>query len=383
MSKDFIFTRYLYEKQKVECALMLSLLHKNEEEALFWAYELYHSGFEIELVNLLWKIYYDFYASLNPSFETYLLKKTKEFTNSKTKEERNLAAIIQNLLIRPFNLDVFMLSQIQNNFEIPVPPINILLNILKETFDNETKEINVDSLLYYVFAHHLEDQSESEKLEEVANYLGQPLTVTTQKMDKIIKSNTIVPHKIILLAKILHLYGLKKNVKMGKKLYLYVEPEEVIMYETIQVDLTRKENQLISKLPAYKILPLAAIYSINSTQKLGVFSHLNLDLRKAYLDDWLYYASKSPIWLDRILRYGGKVNNITIQVEFSNEDLEEDFYNNYGYEPDEQSREVQEKSIQTLQPCAVKNFYDTLNNGRGIITLDMDYLEQISTFSTF
>ena len=78
MSKanEFIFTRYLYEKEEVEIALLLSLLYKKEEESLFWAYELFYSGFILELQQLIWKIYYDFYACLNVGFEKYLIKKS-------------------------------------------------------------------------------------------------------------------------------------------------------------------------------------------------------------------------------------------------------------------------------------------------------------------
>jgi hypothetical protein len=378
MSKDFQFTRYLYEKTEVEYALMLAILHKNTEEALFWVYELYYSGFENELVSLLWNIYYDFYASLNPSFETYLLKKTKELTSKETNKERTPAQIIQNFLIRPFNLDVFMLKQIQENFVISEPPNNILQNLLKEVFD---KTLNMDYLLYYVFAHGPR-QSAREKLEEVIHYLD----IKTPISYKNIKSNSFVPLKTILLAKIMHLYGLKQNVKMGKKLYIHIEPEEVIMYETIQVDLTLKEGMRVPRLPAYKILPLAAIYSINSMQMLGVFGNWKRqfsDIRDAYLNDWLYYASKSPVWIERIQHYGGDVNQSTKKIEFQKEEQEEEFYTHYGYEPDEQSKEIQEKSIQKMETCTVKQFYESLNNGKNMIFVDMDYLEQISTFSTF
>ena len=51
-----IFTRYLYLKDEVEIALLASLLNK-KDDALFWAFELYFSGFESELIEILWKIY--------------------------------------------------------------------------------------------------------------------------------------------------------------------------------------------------------------------------------------------------------------------------------------------------------------------------------------
>ena len=58
----FVFTRYLYEKDEVKMALLIAILNKTDD-AIFWAYELYYSGFTDELIELLWKIYYDFYAA--------------------------------------------------------------------------------------------------------------------------------------------------------------------------------------------------------------------------------------------------------------------------------------------------------------------------------
>ena len=77
MSNEIQFTRYLYEKDEVKLALILSILNKKEENAEFWAYELYHSGFKLELIDLFWSLYYDFYYTQNPSFEKYLQTKLK------------------------------------------------------------------------------------------------------------------------------------------------------------------------------------------------------------------------------------------------------------------------------------------------------------------
>ena len=74
MSKEIQFTRYLYEKSEVKLALTLCILNK-KDEAVFWAYELYYSGFKTELTELFWTIYYDFYYTLNPSFEKLFLSR--------------------------------------------------------------------------------------------------------------------------------------------------------------------------------------------------------------------------------------------------------------------------------------------------------------------
>ena len=68
IENELQFTRYLYEKDEVKISLIMSILNK-KDDAIFWAYELYYSGFQNELVDLFWSLYYDFYYTLNPSFE--------------------------------------------------------------------------------------------------------------------------------------------------------------------------------------------------------------------------------------------------------------------------------------------------------------------------
>ena len=62
-------------------------------------------------------------------------------------------------------------------------------------------------------------------------------------------------------------------------------------------------------------------------------------------DDWLYYASFSPIWLKRIEQYAGVVNHVEKTVDFGSkycpideaDEMMERFYEQYGYDLDEQS----------------------------------------------
>ena len=43
------FTRYLYQMLEVKQSLFLALIDHNPEEALYWLYEQYYSGFEKEI----------------------------------------------------------------------------------------------------------------------------------------------------------------------------------------------------------------------------------------------------------------------------------------------------------------------------------------------
>jgi hypothetical protein len=53
-------------------------------------------------------------------------------------------------------------------------------------------------------------------------------------------------------------------------------------------------------------------------------------------DNWLYYASYTPIWNKRIMKYKGVIDHETKTVSIENEE----FYKNYDYEPDEQNGEL-------------------------------------------
>ena len=125
-----IFSRYLYLKDEIKLTLLISILNKHES-ALFWAYELYFSGFEEELFEHLWKIYYDFYYTLNPSFQDYFIKKYKLWQKPDTtpfEKNKIVSSIVNDLLIRPHNLDIFLLRHSTINYS--KKSVNCLKNFI-------------------------------------------------------------------------------------------------------------------------------------------------------------------------------------------------------------------------------------------------------------
>jgi len=65
------------------------------------------------------------------------------------------------------------------------------------------------------------------------------------------------------------------------------------------------------------------------------------ELLTIFRDKWLFYASYSPIWKERIVNHKGKIDKRKKTVIFLDEDMEECFYDKYNYEPDEQPIEIQ------------------------------------------
>jgi len=232
MENQIILTRYLYIKDEVEKALLFSILEKNVEQSLFWAYELYHSGFQNELFEFLWKIYLDFFATLNQSFESYFLKKEKEW--HKTKQDIILAIIIENLLIRPFNTDIFMLHEIIHSFEIEANYINNF-----NPKDEKVLALQVSDWIktqdYRSISHFILEINEIDSVEVYEIFLHQFDKRNQPKycnqLKKIIKNKNYLSKKI-LLTKIISLFTMTKQSK-GKNLYMQVNFDNIKIFEII------------------------------------------------------------------------------------------------------------------------------------------------------
>ena len=67
------------------------------------------------------------------------------------------------------------------------------------------------------------------------------------------------------------------------------------------------------------------------------------------------------MWEERINKYKGKFNEEKKKIEFINDDLLEEFYDNFGLEPDEQNLECQNKSIGKLECGSLIDFISLLN----------------------
>jgi len=79
------------------------------------------------------------------------------------------------------------------------------------------------------------------------------------------------------------------------------------------------------------------------------------NIEDAYFKNWLYYASHSPIWEKRIEPYG-KIDAEQQKIIFFTEEKEEEFYSLYNYEPDEQPKDVSDKSICEISSMDLKTW---------------------------
>ena len=79
-----IFTRYLYYKNDVVISMIVCILKKDIEQSLFWGYELYFSGFQEEVIEILLNVYRDFYEIRET--QSTPLQESIVFQNNKIKK---------------------------------------------------------------------------------------------------------------------------------------------------------------------------------------------------------------------------------------------------------------------------------------------------------
>ena len=226
-----IFTRYLYIKEEVLTSLILSILEKQKDEAMFWAYELYNSGFQELVMEFILSMYNEMFKAHNPKLGRFLKARFDEWNADKSLTHI-LGTMVLNLCdpTRKFKVDGFITRKFPISSE------------------------NIDSAFYIMFSK-----------------------------------------------------------------------DDVLKYDSISGEIPRK------------VLEKACIYSTRKNVN-SIFKCAHVELPADQLKDmlfynWLYYASFSPIWADRISQFGGVISHETKTVEFVEP---EDFYELYGLEPDEQ-----------------------------------------------
>lgn len=211
-----IFTRYLYDESSVSRSLVSSLLKQNEDEALFWAFELYWSGFHKKTFTLM--------------FQTIKLKYTDYY---------NLYETMYKLYVSKGNCPELVSLFVSNICAIP------------EISDVEFK----NNRLY----------------------------ITNIDNDKIEK------------------YQTSKSIPMN-----------------------------------FHFLPKVCYYQVLS----NIDEKQNKKIIDAFRNNWLAHAAYSPIWKDRILKFGGTINKRNKTVEFPNDDLFDNFYDEFCVEPEEQPKSI-------------------------------------------
>jgi hypothetical protein len=372
-----ILTRFLYSKDEVELSLLTALL-KNEDIQIvyYWAYELYYSGFDV--FEFLWKIYLDFYYEQQPYFVTYFKRK-----HTLWKEDHSmshLAYILRNMYTLKPSCMVFMMRQYMSKEDTLYPTIiykfkegtrwwmqsyekkyhNLLLALERHHYENicyylhkissssSVNEINVCEI--NVCEINVNEINVNEIYAVVMRFLGVEVDSTLDNIN--------MHYLLAIIIRTLHFGN-----KIVSKKTLYVAPKELHLQHILSLE---EDIVPLSKhgLPQiYNTLMHKRFVCVDDFVGSFELARFKWSTHEEFIKElyfnWEYYAMGSPIWLKRLEKFGGIINEKDKKIEFlsEGEDGKEGFYEFYAYELDELPKEVQEMSMKQLRNTDGKAWY--------------------------
>jgi len=133
------------------------------------------------------------------------------------------------------------------------------------------------------------------------------------------------------------------------------EKKKTLIIRLKEEDMIQFSNKPII-VPSWKYLKSVCYFPLR-TETNRLFKNNVENIRHQLHNHWLYYASFSPVWMNRIQEFHGWVDEDFMKIVFENEAFEEEFYNNWGLEPDEQSLEIQNIILgDTKEQLGIKDF---------------------------
>lgn len=375
---NIIFTRYLYIADDVYQALATNILHNNADKALFWAAELLHSGLVSGLVHTLWTTYFNYYFSLNPEFYNYLLKQTNRIRNADTDTASGADAVaatydtINNLLIRPFNLDVLLAcacaSEQQPVYFDTAEPAEALRDTNITTVVLAIMDKNKENIGHVAYTDAFDAMEDINRIMDGTESVGLAIAPTNRKkicavltsynklrngaakrgddLDRYTSIEMVRVAIVVLIASYAH------KLKTGKKTFAPVASAEPRRTKT-RHDLPAKTNGGADDGRANMLLHHVLEFSMSDEtsfcdeQEPTTSDTLAADEATVdtYRSHWEYHAARAPIWRKRIQAYGGTLDDEHRTVRFDDDDQLEAFYTEYDLEPDEQPFDVVNRNL--------------------------------------
>ena len=138
----------------------------------------------------------------------------------------------------------------------------------------------------------------------------------------------------------------EQNEDLMPQCLISLTPEHIETYKTKIVDVEKgeKARNLLTTVKLYPIMKeYNTLFTLFNTKSDVEFK----DIYNYPFEKWLYYASRSPIWLERITDHNGSINDYTKTVTFLDEDDENNFCELWDYEQNELPSDIHELSIGT------------------------------------
>jgi hypothetical protein len=163
------------------------------------------------------------------------------------------------------------------------------------------------------------------------------------------------------------------------KLWIFANEIESRKYSTEYM-----ENNYIS---SYKLLLSVCKYECDKKWPhvfgCGYKDMNQSEIFQQHIDHWLYYASYTPIWKDRIDEFNGIIDYDKHDVIFKADDDLEQFYELYGYDLDEQPFELYQKISHTsiLSKNNINEFYKHYEANVKIHKIKLKRINKVSSQS--
>jgi len=371
MSK-VILTRYLYLFDEVGLSFVYSLLKaKCIEECYFWMAELYLSGLQDKSWDLIWFVYYDFYYILNPHFETFLHKK------SLVGDLKSLLTVIKNIFKFTSSSQVFItrqyhyhINEITHLFRGKKPGwLTSLPNKYHGLFRFLDKKLyhlavsslpdNIDDELFLAIQIYFKLTDDSIEFIKKRFYDGmnmdESISISGKNSLQYTYQNHI--HKIWSVI-CLFLFNPEYNITK-KKIYIAcsdIELEDIMKHHTDSIPLDKYNNEQI-----HKTLEFKRLYSVHPIcSSFQLLREEVDDINVCYRSHWEYYAYRCPVWCERFNQYDITIDHDAKQIIFNDDDELEEFNSQFGYEPDEQSYETENKRVVTMPIHNWKKWFNDL-----------------------
>jgi len=303
-----ILTRYIYDKDNLKYSILLALLNKDREQVKFWIYELYYSGFKIEALHLLWDLYYKMYYMSYPNMEKFMQKQTLLWVSSNKLDDCIIGSIAESLAIREPCIDSYFI--IENKKQSNIIPNNIIQEIVKIKNCLSKKDCFI-----HLENFHKNNTKTRKKIDFTKN-----IFLELDMLDIEILKTACISITLDTCVK-------KPAInKMRRNIYIIQKPHDIKQYKT----------KPAIKHRGYKIPPRECLYQLQIKPENRIFDYHDYD-------NWVYYASFSPLWKTRIERHNGIISHEQKKIHFENEEDEVSFYNYFNLEPDEQCLEIEKQ----------------------------------------
>jgi len=360
--EGLVFTRLLYPKDEVVTSIWECFENKVDyEETLFWCYELYISGFEEDTLQILFALYFCYVSFHNKDLlteldELYLKWKVETICEEKSK---CVHLFLQKIYNQKYSN---LVKNLLDTYRETSKHGKVTLFKGKKPRWLEDYDSNSRSLLHSISKQNIQNishflkikEEKSDELEKIELALNQ---YTNANENEYLTSKYFQGTMITIIANI---YPLLDSIHTNQT------PNNTRHFEYVNsndTDKTSEDNEttfdLMPYISTFEEYYPSKVYKILREHRTYKTHISNVDksqltivktkktMQQCYYDDWLYYASFSPLWKYRIEEYNGIIDHKNQKVDF--DDLEiyendntrfEEFYNHYNLEPDEQPIDI-------------------------------------------